>query len=750
MISLDKLSLHRYYFFQDAEFTFEKGITRIDGDNGSGKSLMFSAIPTMLSLIHEKDDVEKPPISSKLDLSFHNNKTLIDYNVTTSKSAKYSIALNGANMQPHKKVDAQAILARNWTIPQALFQSTVFLRGTDRHPLSLGTPGTRSHWLSQALNLTSVYDALKVEVDIKLDELKTAFNNITVLQEELNHVQSRLPESSISKRAAEKAEILLKKHRKILRSNPNKISTMETALRAIQNILELPRVEGNLQDLQDQLDTARMKVAKLASQAEHIEELREIKESNAAIKQQIVSLKTKGLNKSLNLDIAKDKFAKQLRTVENYQAKLKAYQDQTDDRMKWMAIETLKPQTRSQEEAENLLSALVYRGTMQQDTLENLGSLDKKAKVCPTCGNELTKNHISHEMIRLSKELKVLPSEITRLKLEVRYWKMKQIKFLAKPEKPKFTSKEHEALETQIQLVERYQKLKSQLQKEQEIPEDVEDRLEKMRAKVKKLDKSRMLMINLSAYQGMLPEEYKDYRRDQLEQLQEVLDDEISKLKTIRQRSGDIIDKYSAISMRYDTQKKLQQQHRATVSRLSDQIANYKDETKDYEAWKALNAAYGNSGVRLFYLKESAAILSTKLTELSALFFNSTYNFDIEVAPHKLTVNVERKGKIGAVKTLSGAESRSWNLLCAMALIRILPSSMRCDTMILDEIEANMNKRSRDRYVRDVLPELQSIVPKIVLISPLMDGELNLSPDRHFTVVNNRVDGQYVSKLIAH
>lgn len=751
MIKFDSIKLHRYHFFNDAEFKFNDGINLIQGENGSGKSLLFSAIPTMLSLIHEdKRAWENPPKGSELDFRFSNDKNSIDYNILTNSSAKFSLAVNGNDLQPHKRKDAKALLERQWTIPHDLFHSTVFLRGTSTHPLTTGTAGTRSTWLAHALDLTSTYDSLKAQIDERLKEISFSLNKISTLDDELKHALAQMPESSISKKQALKAERLLTRHRHILKNYPQRISQLETAIKAIDNIIELPDIEESLDSIQDRLDKVRLERVRLLKIADKYEEAANAKEHNADIKAKIAKLKDKGLDKSKNLELLKQRFDKQERIVERYVSDKQAYDEQAEDSLLWQGIKDMKPQTRNLEEAEELLSALVYRGTQQQDTIDALNGLDADAKICPTCGNKLTRNHITHETIRLTRELNVLPKEIKRIKLEIRYWKLKKRKFISVPQKPSFSSKEHEQLERSIELLEQYQSLKRQLVEEEDVPDNVGQALEDINRKVKKLDKRRMQAVNLQAYKGMLPQQYKEYSREQLSDTYDLLTDEITKLKSARQRSADIVDKYSETALRYETQRKLQKQHSSTVNRLREEIANLKDEAKDFEAWKALSVAYGNSGVRLYHMRESAKILSDKLTELSSLFFNTTYKFDIEVAPYKLSVNAERKGKVGSIKTLSGAESRCWTLLCAMALIRILPSSLRCDTMILDEIEANMNKKTRQRYVRDVLPELRTIVPKIVVVTPLMDGELPIHADYSYTVVNNRIDGHYQSKLLAN
>jgi DNA repair exonuclease SbcCD ATPase subunit len=95
---------------------------------------------------------------------------------------------------------------------------------------------------------------------------------------------------------------------------------------------------------------------------------------------------------------------------------------------------------------------------------------------------------------------------------------------------------------------------------------------------------------------------------------------------------------------------------------------------------------------------------------------------------------IERNGVVGSLRTLSMSEQRCWQLLFATAMIRILPNNMLVDTIILDELESNMDEHNRKLYTTEFLPYLQTLVSKVIVISPLIRGELSMQPDRAFLV----------------
>lgn len=748
MYSLEELTVKRFHLFKEATLPFRQGITVISGENASGKSLLTSAIPTALSLIY-KDDFENPPKNSFIGMKYRNDDVAVDYSITTNASSKYAIGIGGEDMQPHKKVDAKNILLNNWTIPQALFGSTVFLRGIDRHPLAVGTPGTRSMWLSEALDLTAIYDAYKAQVDEKIAELGKLFAKKEVLEEELDKVMSRIPDSTISKKKARIASKLLKRHRRILKKLPAEKVAMENAIKLIGELENLPDLDKPVAYYQKKLAKYQKDLERLEDIESKIEEYREIKQHNARIQAKIdvLSFFEEMDDKDYRKLSAKVKKCEEI--IAEYTKAKELYDDQQEEREELESLGKFKPMTTDLNEAENLLASLVYRSSQREEQLEALQSLGNKAKECPTCGNVLTKNHVAKEIKSISKELEDLPSQIKLAKKEIRYWKLKSIKLIRKPTKPDFTSKEFNSWQGRLEKYEKLKELQSQLKDQPKINVNgIAHELKGAKIFVRRYSEYVKAASSIEAYTKMLPENLQEMTRDQLSSVKEAYVSKLDEIVSTIKHSEDVVRKYSDIENKYELQTKLVAQHRSNVSRLKASIQEMNDETKDIAAWKALAVAFGNSGVRLYQLKESAAVLSKQLTELSALFFDSTYYFNIEVAPHKLNVMVERNGKVGSVKTLSGAETRSWNLLCAMALIRSIPSKMRCDTIFLDEIEANMNKRSRERYVRDVLPELQSIVPKITVITPLINGELNINADYDYRVVKEVKKGEYHSRLV--
>ena len=159
--------------------------------------------------------------------------------------------------------------------------------------------------------------------------------------------------------------------------------------------------------------------------------------------------------------------------------------------------------------------------------------------------------------------------------------------------------------------------------------------------------------------------------------------------------------------------------------------------------------AFGNSGLRLQQLKESADVLSAKMTEFSPLFFDNKnrYVFNMEVAQRKLNLNITRNNLTDTLATMSGSETRFFSLLFGMSLLHLLPNRLRSDTIILDEIDSMLDAEHRERYAKDILPEVCNHVPKTIVVSPLYKGELNVNATRTYRIVKSQKKGHWQSEL---
>jgi DNA repair exonuclease SbcCD ATPase subunit len=67
---------------------------------------------------------------------------------------------------------------------------------------------------------------------------------------------------------------------------------------------------------------------------------------------------------------------------------------------------------------------------------------------------------------------------------------------------------------------------------------------------------------------------------------------------------------------------------------------------------------------------------------------------------------------------MSGAESRLFIFLFVMALLPLIPSDRRMNTLILDEPDSNMDEATLEVFTSSLLPRLAKVVPCLIVISP--------------------------------
>jgi hypothetical protein len=117
-------------------------------------------------------------------------------------------------------------------------------------------------------------------------------------------------------------------------------------------------------------------------------------------------------------------------------------------------------------------------------------------------------------------------------------------------------------------------------------------------------------------------------------------------------------------------------------------------------------------------------------------FFASGTYFPLNIQNREFQLLVQRAQKhTSDVRYLSGAESRLLSLLSLLAFLPLLPDNLRSNICILDEMEANLSRSSRELFIRKSLPVLQKMVPNIFIITPLTAQDFYIPEAKNLRVV---------------
>jgi energy-coupling factor transporter ATP-binding protein EcfA2 len=71
---------------------------------------------------------------------------------------------------------------------------------------------------------------------------------------------------------------------------------------------------------------------------------------------------------------------------------------------------------------------------------------------------------------------------------------------------------------------------------------------------------------------------------------------------------------------------------------------------------------------------------------------------------------------VSDVRNLSGAESNSFQLLCLISLLPLLPDNERVNLVILDEPTSHQDVVSRELFHTRYIPVLREVVPSVYVV----------------------------------
>lgn len=143
----------------------------------------------------------------------------------------------------------------------------------------------------------------------------------------------------------------------------------------------------------------------------------------------------------------------------------------------------------------------------------------------------------------------------------------------------------------------------------------------------------------------------------------------------------------------------------------------------DSDLWEILYDALGNKGLKTLLVQQLAKHLEVGMNRAAPFLLQERTKFEFIVEGVQFHILVTRrvngKTRTTDVRNLSGAESRAFSFLLAMAMLPLLPSNRRSNLLVLDEPTANMDAPFVDQFCSQFLPKLCNVVPSVVVISPL-------------------------------
>lgn len=140
---------------------------------------------------------------------------------------------------------------------------------------------------------------------------------------------------------------------------------------------------------------------------------------------------------------------------------------------------------------------------------------------------------------------------------------------------------------------------------------------------------------------------------------------------------------------------------------------------KDRPILERLLDAYGPKGLRMAVLRDASSRICSNLNRFAPLLFPEKVEFTAHLSEGNLDFHVTRfDGRTSDIRHMSGAESRLFSLVWLLGVLPLVPESRRCNIVVLDEFEANLDQVTRDLLVNEYLPALNEVVPHVVFLTP--------------------------------
>ena len=189
--------------------------------------------------------------------------------------------------------------------------------------------------------------------------------------------------------------------------------------------------------------------------------------------------------------------------------------------------------------------------------------------------------------------------------------------------------------------------------------------------------------------------------------------------------------KWTDIEATIRVRKKLQEE----IDSLKQRVSENEEGTEDADLWDILYDALGNKGLKTLLVQQLAKRLEINMNKLAPLLLLERTHFEFVVEGVQFHILATRKvdGKVRTtdVRNMSGAESRAFSFLLAVALIPLLPSERLSNLMVLDEPTTNMDEPFVGMFCSQFIPKLSQLVKSLIVISPL---KLDIAATRTVTV----------------
>lgn len=730
MYSFNSLQLNDYLLWHDLEFNFEPGITLVSGKNASGKSLFVSPIPAILY------DADVIPDKARAVFNVSTKEDEYDFTVYNhGKKNRFEVAINGKSQKTETINAARNLIDGHFgaNIQYSLFETTVFVSGLVEHPLAKkgSKPSQRLDWIHETLAYASLLDSYQEDVDKQIEIVKNDSVKFKLLKQQLESMEKvEKPDIAVDDLKAELLELV------------KEIKEQEQVQRDLEEAIRVDRTKVAKPELTEA--EARKKLTGFEALVKYLGELKPLHESYEEdlrkynklrktldeAKAKYVDLCEKTGKKPIDPKKAIEKVSEYIETlsekIRESVSNNDKYESQKEDRE--LAKSDHPLQWAYEEDFTSRISGIREELAIAKRQIKFADSGERN---CPVCGS---KNHGARNHQGDPKDLvKRCTKRLTNLEYDLSVFRARQKKYVKYVD----VAELEERLSLFRKLLKAAQNYVDLKKFDVEEPEQVEYDAAKHKRAIRLVEKYKEAVISAKAYKesqsNNVSSDNPYIERSKLVNREH--------LRKIERRLRGLYHKQTETNdavVHSQTNVALYRKYREDRAKLIETATPLKQASSDHRLLLVAKKALGRDGFRTRKLENTLELFVNNLNEFAPLLWNEPIKFEIEVGPRKCSVIAHRNNKAGAITTLSGSERRRWQLVSAISMLRLLPYNRRCDTVIFDELEANLDTKHRHQVMQDFIPELLKTVPKVLIISPIDRKELGLSPDRAFMVEKSK------------
>jgi DNA repair exonuclease SbcCD ATPase subunit len=769
------LDLTNVVTFKKLSVDFDKNLTYVRGQNldsdpvsptgnGAGKTLMFSAIanlfyqstPLALKKKAKKDILRQR--GSAVGVIMKQSVDGPEYEIIQT-STGYKIYEDGKDLELRTIPLAEDFIHQLFPMSETKFYSTCYLSTQRPYILQRDTDSNRLQHITDIFNLDQ-YSGIREVLAVRLRTIKDDELKMAVLTQHLMGLKKKIGE--LSSDTTREEYLAAKKTYKSIVSEMESVQSSQFELATRQRDLEtLLGIEKQLDDLRSTY-TFKVRPAKMLTALKT--------QRNASLqwdrwqqRSQQSTLMLKKLDKKISACEVPDTDLERLEKKQTSYTKAikKAEIEITDlvsaQKSKVKAEAILAKHQKAYDELGikgkipegDLLSDLaVMRSTLRLEKLLAHGHEDHVE--CPTCFTALDLADIKQTVDAARKKVRQLEKFVDAQRLigqiaeaeanipefdEERLTELRQ-----------FVAQRREALEEiegQIEAVEAYNSLIEQ-RGEIEVPEEpdcerpefsmseIDEYLDLCSSIVEALSQKDLLLANHKDLAELRTAAQVSAELKKVSANLTKLETTISDLRTVQSDSASKITAYDQYKNTGTVYRKELADIQAKIDLLTPGLENKK-------LLEILLKAYGTKGLRATAADSVCKLLQTNLNHYRDLIFAEAFTFEVIASETGISILVDRNnGKPDSVsdaRNLSGAESNSFQLLCLISLLPLLPDSERVNMVILDEPTSHMDKVSRSIFNERFVPVLREIVPSVYIISPHED---DVCQNSHEWIVQKR------------